>query len=194
MSYRADADQGWGGYYDEQSVLGAIGGIDGLDYTPDLAPVAAGTPAYWPRDTTGDAQALNYLGYYPDDFLALHIGTTGSQSGDMGQSAGAWDPSFKQAVLDFQQGANIGADGWIGPKTRATLAAAVAAKNARTGPVAPPFVVPPITPPISPPFGPPSPEPPPGKPSQVSPPESSLPLIAAVGAGAAAIYFLFLRK
>lgn len=118
--------------------------IGGLAYVPDLAPMGSGS-SYWPRDTKADAQALNYLGYYPDPLLAAHVGTSGSQKADMAANTGAWDPSFRTAVTDFQDAAGLEPDGWVGVKTRTALAAAVAAKNANGGaPI--PDVVPDILP------------------------------------------------
>jgi hypothetical protein len=145
MGPTVNNDYGWGSYYDERDVMSGMGGtMAGLSYAPDLGPVGSGADgSYYPRDTSADAAALNFLGFLPDPFLAKHIGTTGSQRGDMSSGAGAWDPAFQTAVRDFQGTAGLAADGWIGPKTRAGLAAAVGAKNAREAPNAPPQPIPP---------------------------------------------------
>lgn len=136
-------EQGWSGYYD------AGLGMSGLDYVPSAADAGRGS-SYWPGDTSGDAKALNYLGFFPDVYLEAHVGTTGSQAGDMGQNAGAWDPAFRQAVSDFQAvTSGLTVDGWIGPNTRRKLGEAVAKKNATESPIAPPFV-PGVIDPVSP--------------------------------------------
>ncbi len=169
------SDQGWGDYPDERIGLGPIGGFEfegmgGLAYTPDLAPVGSKS-TYWPRSVSADTDALQFLGFLRGPVLQSY----GSQSADMDNAAGAWDPNFREAVTAFQQvagpfGYTGVVDGWIGPKTRAALANAVAAKNASESPVTPPFVppvtppapnVPPYTPP-SPPYVPPALPPPPG--------------------------------
>lgn len=106
-------------------------GIAGLNYVPDLAPVGSGSAgSYYPRDTSGDAAALNYLGYFPEPLYKSHKGTSGSQAADMAAKTGAWAPDFQQAVRYFQEANGLAADGWIGPATRTKLAALVTAKNA----------------------------------------------------------------
>lgn len=160
MYDEASDDQGWGGYPDERAGLGAImgmGGIEGLSYSPDLAPVGNGS-SYFPRSVEADCDALEYLGFLKGAVLQSY----GNQAADMAQAAGAWDPNFRAAVTAFQQvapafGYTGKVDGWIGPMTRQALLNAVNAKNASESPVAPPFV-PPLTPPAPgvPPYVPPS--------------------------------------
>ncbi len=106
-------------------------GMGALAYLPDLGPVGSGSAGtYYPRDTSGDAAALNYLGFFPDFLLQAHVGTSGSQAADMAAFTGAWSEPFKTAVGDFQLASNLTADGWIGPGTRTELARQVALKNA----------------------------------------------------------------
>jgi hypothetical protein len=143
------SNDSWGGYPDERDAMSGVGdyvAMAGLMYVPDLAPVGSGAAGtYYPRDTTQDAQALNYLGFFPDPLLLEHVGTTGSQAGDMNEGAGAWSQPFQQAVRDFQLFMNLGADGWIGPNTRRVLGEQVAAKNLREPipvPVIPPAPIP----------------------------------------------------
>jgi hypothetical protein len=116
------------------------GQIGSLSYAPDLQPVGSGSAGtYYPRDTSADAAALNYLGFFPDPMLSTHVGTKGTQAADMAAQAGAWDPEFRTAVTDFQQAYGLTADGWIGPGTRTKLAAEVAKKNANGGGIVPPI-------------------------------------------------------
>lgn len=153
MSYRQDSEVGWSEYYDARDEMGDLGSMGAADfeYVPDLGPVGTGAAGnYYPRDTQADADALHFLGFMPDGAWSDHVGTTGSQAGDMAQAAGAWDPAFQAAVRAFQSTAGTTADGWIGPNTRQKLQAAVQAKNAGQSPIAPPFVIPPVSPPISP--------------------------------------------
>lgn len=144
------SEEGYSDYGNAQDEMGNIVmAMSGLAYSPDLGPVGHGYDgSYYPRDTAQDASALNYLGWYPDTYANAHVGTTGSQKGDMSKQAGAWDPTFQAAVRDFQ-GATSGltVDGWIGQGTRTALAAAVAAKNLKESPIAPPFA-PPQGPPL----------------------------------------------
>lgn len=145
---------GWSEYPDSSigslgmlGYLGAIGAMGSFAYAPNLGPVGSGA-SYYPGDTSADAAALNYLGFYPELYFKSHIGTEGSQKDDMADGAGAWDPTFQTAVKDFQASASgLTVDGWIGPKTRTALAAAVAVKNASAQPLIPPG---PYTPPASP--------------------------------------------
>lgn len=120
---------GWG--------MGAyVAAMGSLAYNPSLAPVgSAAAGNYYPGDTTADAQALNYLGYLPDPYLASHVGTRGSQAADRAAGAGAWDQAFQAALTDFQQAMGLTADGWIGPKSRSVLLTAVNAKNAQPAPL-----------------------------------------------------------
>lgn len=140
---------GWGEYYDERGMGGfvqqSMGSVSSppLIYVPNLQSVGSGS-AYWPGSVSNDAVALNYLGFIPDAILPTLSPSTGSQAGDMGQSAGAWDQDFITAVKDFQGLAGVTQDGWIGPQTRTALAAAVTAKNLSASPVAPPMPLPAI--------------------------------------------------
>ncbi len=130
--------------YPNESQGESMGGMGGLAYLPDLGPVGSGSSGtYYPRDTTQDARALNYLGIFPDAMLALHVGTSGSQAADMAAETGAWSPNFRIAVTDFQQMYSLSADGWIGPGTRTELAKQVALKNAREVSPPGPFPIPP---------------------------------------------------
>ena len=74
-------DAGWGEYPNGQNAMGRVyQQMAGLAYTPDLGPVGSGAAGtYYPRDTSDDAAALNFLGFYPDQLLAAHIGTQGDQ-------------------------------------------------------------------------------------------------------------------
>jgi len=126
------------------ALMGAMGSIYGgmgaLTYSP---PQATGSgSSYNPGDTAQDALALNYLGYFPDQLVASHVGTSGSVSADQANSTGAWDPDFQTAVRDFQAATGLSVDGWIGNQTRAKLLAMVNAKNAAGGVVVPPLVNP----------------------------------------------------
>ena len=105
-------------------------------YVPDLMPVGSKT-SYFPRDTVNDAKALNFLGFMSDGALDDHA-SLGSQSQDMSNETGAWDPAFRAAITRFQASAGLTVDSWVGPNTRTALAKAVALKNAGTPiPVAP---------------------------------------------------------
>jgi hypothetical protein len=118
--------------------IGSLGAPATLVYVPDLAPVGS-KATYFPRSVEQDAAALNFLGFLSDVADANRMSSTGSQSGDMSNEAGAWDPDFRSAVGRFQASAGITADTWIGPQTRTTIAAAVARKNASgVNPVPPP--------------------------------------------------------
>lgn len=113
--------------------LGSIGGFSApFSYSPNLAPVGSGS-AYFPGDVSADAAALNYLGYLADADYAQISPSTGTQSGDMNNSAGAWDPSFRGAIANFQNASGITADTWVGPQTRTALLGAVTLKNANPG-------------------------------------------------------------
>lgn len=81
--------------------------------------------AYYPGNVDADAEALNYLGYG-----AGYPGGGSGQSSDMSRAEGAWDTTFQTAVRKFQANAGLTADGWIGPKTRASLKLAVDRQNA----------------------------------------------------------------
>ncbi len=114
--------------------LGQIGAP--FFYVPDLLPVGS-KASYFPRDTVNDAKALNFLGFMSDGALDDHA-SLGSQSADMSNETGAWDPAFRAAVTRFQASAGLTVDSWVGPATRTALAKAVALKNAGTPiPVAP---------------------------------------------------------
>ena len=179
------SDQGWGSYYDSGEETG-IGDLGGLDYSPDLEPVGAGA-SYYPRDTADDAAALAFLGFLSQAALAAHVGTTGTQAGDMKSNAGAWSPPFRAAVLAFQKSAALGADSWIGPNTRRALAAAVAKNNA----IEPPF--PPNPGPIVPPGPRPNLDPAPPKPSPKPAAKTDNTLLYAGGAvvGVGVLYGLY---
>lgn len=159
---------GWSGYDD------ADVGMGGLDYTPSTASVGSGA-AYYPGDTSEDAKALAYLFFLSDEALAQHVGTTGTQRGDMAQNVGAWSPPFRAAVRAFQEAAGITADSWIGPNTRRALADAVRRKNA-SAPVPVPKFVPGV-------IDPPAPQPDPKTPTDEGFPWWTLGLVA-VGGGA----------
>jgi len=112
----------------------------GYAYNPNLGSVGSG-PTYSPGPVSGDAGALNYLGY--------NAGSPGpEQNPNSGPkpisvaSGGAWDPTFQSAVTSFQSANGLGADGWIGPGTRTKLKALVDAKNARGGGTTPAQVIP----------------------------------------------------
>lgn len=141
----ASYGDGYSSYYNEWDVIGNIvQSMGALDYTPDLSdPHVNGE--YYPGATGQDAGALFYLGYMTEDDITRE--TTGSRAGDLAVSGGAWDPKFQDAVRNFQ-GANgvTPVDGWIGPVTRAALAAAVQAKNLGDQPNTPPFQPPNIPP------------------------------------------------
>jgi len=117
------------------ALMGGMGsiyaGMGALAYTPVQA-TGSGS-SYNPGDTSQDALALNYLGYYPDQLVVAHVGTSGSVAADQAASTGAWDPDFQTAVRDFQQATGLSVDGWIGNQTRAKLLALVNAKNAAGG-------------------------------------------------------------
>lgn len=146
------SESGWANYGEGDFMGALVQSMQGLSYTPSLASTGSGA-AYWPGDTSQDAQALAFLGFMTPAAAAAHVGTSGSQAADMSRATGAWSPPFKAAVLAFQQSKGLAADGWIGVNTRTGLGVAVAAKNATESPIAPPFVPPPPTP------GPPSPLP-----------------------------------
>lgn len=116
--------------------FGAIGAPP-LLYVPDLRPVGSGA-AYFPRDVEQDAAALVFLQFLSNVADANREQSTGSQGGDMANSAGAWDPAFRSAVTRFQVAKGLTADSWIGPQTRTALAAAVAFQNANPGALPPP--------------------------------------------------------
>lgn len=110
--------------------LGAIGQIPApFIYVPDLAPVGSGA-SYFPRDTTEDAKALNFLGFMDDESLRFHPGSMGSQQADMSNEVGAWDPAFRAAVTRYEAARGLKADSFIGPQVRGSLAKDVLAKNA----------------------------------------------------------------
>ncbi len=128
--------------------IGGLGDIGGTPfvYIPDLAPVGS-KASYFPRDVEQDAGALNFLGFLSDVDDANRFTSTGTQSGDMAQEAGAWDPGFKGGVTRFQAAKGLTVDGWIGPNTRTALALAVTQANAKGlggGPVPtlPPAIIP----------------------------------------------------
>ena len=205
--YGSDTN-GWGEYPDSRdeemrplpSGIGAlvtIGALGALAYVPDLAAVGSGSAGtYYPRDTSADARALNYLGFFPDPFLATHVGTTGSRQGDSAAAAGAWSPAFQQAVRDFQVVYNLVVDGWIGPATRKSIAVQVAAKNANELPDFPPHPNPlPIPVPPNPIPVPPNPIPVPPNPGPApAPAKDNTIRNVAIGAGALGVlglgYFL----
>lgn len=146
----SQGSDGWGDYYDERGMsgfvqMGDMGSVSNapLLYIPNTNAVGSGA-AYFPGDVSSDALALNYLGFIPDALLPQLARSTGTQGGDMANGAGAWDQVFQQAVRDFQGVAGDTVDGWIGPKTRISLGAAVGAKNLSASPVAPPQVLPPV--------------------------------------------------
>lgn len=113
--------------------MGSIGGFAApFSYVPSLAPVGSGS-AYFPGSVANDAAALNYLGYLSDGAFAGLSPSTGTQSGDMNQAAGAWDSAFRGAVGVFQAASGITADTWVGPQTRTALLGAVTLKNANPG-------------------------------------------------------------
>jgi hypothetical protein len=174
----SDLSNGWGGYYDERVSLEGLGaprgrsrarlrgmGVTAADafyaYTPDLSDVGHG-PSYYPGDTTRDLEALIYVGYGDEAQLATHVGTTGTQQGDMDQAQGAWDPDFQLLVETYQRDQGLAPDGWIGPDTRRALLATVNLKNgAPPGPAPPgpsPLPVPPAPPPDIMPWIPPTPD------------------------------------
>lgn len=138
---------GYSGYRDAReeriSGLGGIGQIAApFAYVPDLLPVGSGN-AYFPRDTTQDARALNFLGFMSDSALDDHPGSLGTQARDIAEQVGAWDPVFRAAVTRAQTALGLTVDSWIGPKTRTALLAAVTKKNAGAiVPPAPPGVLP----------------------------------------------------
>jgi hypothetical protein len=101
-------------------------------YVPDLAPVGSKS-TYFPRSVDRDAMALNFLQFMSDSALDDLTSSMGSQSADMNNEAGAWDPAFRASVTRFQVAKGLTADSWIGPQTRTALAAAVAFKNANPG-------------------------------------------------------------
>lgn len=137
--YEVDSEvEAWGGYMGDVATVSTLAiasrGMGALAYAPDLSPVGSGAAGtYYPRDTKADAEALNYLGLFPDALLAAHVGTSGSQKADMAAHTGAWSPAFQKAVKAFQAATGLGVDGWIGPGTRTKLAAKVAEKNAKSG-------------------------------------------------------------
>jgi len=141
----ASYGDGYSSFYNEWDVIGNIvQSMGALDYTPDLSdPHVNGE--YYPGETGQDAGALFYLGHMNEGDITQE--TTGSRAGDIASGAGAWDPTFQNAVRSFQ-GANgvVPVDGWIGPITRTALAAAVQAKNLgdapNNGPFQPPNVPP----------------------------------------------------
>jgi hypothetical protein len=147
-------EQGWGELYDERGSGGGMAGLGAVDaaplvYVPNLVPVGSGA-SYSPGSITADAHALNFLGFIPDALLGQIPDTSttvgGSVAQDQAQQLGAFNPTFRQAVTDFQQtNGGLTVDGFIGPATRTALAAAVAAKNAQSVPTAPPFT-PPVVP------------------------------------------------
>lgn len=129
----------WGGYAGE--MMGAVyGNMGALAYVPDLGPVGSGSAGtYYPRDTSQDARALAFLGFYPEPYASQHVGTRGSRAADAGAGVGAWDEDFRLALTNFQRSVGLTADGWIGPSSRQALAVAVAARNAsEVVPVPPP--------------------------------------------------------
>lgn len=132
---------------------GTIMGIGGFaapfSYTPDLAPVGSGA-AYFPRDVSADAAALNYLGYMADGDYAQITPSQGSQAADMANDAGAWDPTFRGCIAHLQSDAGITVDTWVGPQTRTAIAAKVLLANANPSvppaPATPPGTVVPANP------------------------------------------------
>lgn len=152
----ADYGDGWGSYPDAQmsGVAPQMGALwtPPLAYTPDLSAVGSGS-AYFPGDVTGDAEALNVLGYLTDTDPYWQSGTnqavhpsTGSQAGDMAAAAGAWDPNFQAAVTRAEAAYGLTQDGWIGPQSRTALVQGVAAWNTANSPIAPPQPVSPTPP------------------------------------------------
>lgn len=133
-----DFTGGYSEFYDERGGMGGLGDVDigmgSLLYTPSTASVGSGS-TYWPGDVSSDAEALNYIGYTTGPVKP----STGSQQGDMAAQSGAWDGNFKEAVKTFQIDHLLTPDGWIGPKTRAAIGLAVAAKNASESPIQPPI-------------------------------------------------------
>lgn len=124
---------GWSDYPSSEPRMGAlIAGLNGLTYNPNLNDVGHGS-AYTPGSIAADARALNFLGFIPDVLLARIPDTLGgSGTQDLNAGVGAFDPTFKTAVADFQAAVGgLTVDGFIGPATRAALKAAVDAKNAR---------------------------------------------------------------
>lgn len=130
---------------------GTMMGLGGFSapftYSPNLAPVGSGA-AYFPGDVSQDAAALNYLGYLADADYAQLAPSTGTQAGDIGSDAGAWDPSFRGAIAHLQTDAGITVDTWVGPQTRTAIAAKVLLANANPGttPSTPPAGVVPANP------------------------------------------------
>lgn len=113
-----------------------------LIYVPDLAPVGSKS-AYFPRDVSQDARALNFLGFLSDNDLNDLTPSMGSQSADMNNEAGGWDPLFRGGITRAQSAMGVTVDSWVGPQTRGGLASLVARKNANPGALPPP---PPVNP------------------------------------------------
>ena len=143
MHSDGQGDQGWGDYPDARG-MGSLTAAP-MTYAPSLASVGSGS-SYWPGDVSHDALALNFLGFIPDQIMSSVKPSTGSEAGDMAANAGAWDPTFQQGVKDFQDVNNDTVDGWIGPPTRTSLAAAVIARNLQSSPLVPPQPVTPTPP------------------------------------------------
>lgn len=159
------SEAGYSGYYDARAELdsgrqGNIGAVfaddmgslfDGpVAYSPNVGPVGSAAKGnYYPGDVTGDASALNYLGFLSDgDYNLDALTTRGSMSADRSAGTGAWFPAFQRAVRAFEAASGLPVDaGWIGPNTRRSLQNAVQAKNASL-PASPPYAPPGADPPL----------------------------------------------
>jgi len=117
--------------------MGSIGQPGTLVYTPNLGPVGSG-PTYFPGDVEQDAAALVFLDFMSNVADANRNISRGSQGADIANVGGAWDPAFRASTARFQAAKGLTADTWIGPKTRAALAAAVAFQNLNPGKLPPP--------------------------------------------------------
>lgn len=120
-----------------------------LIYVPNLASVGSGA-AYFPGSVGEDARALNFLGFLTDNDLDDLTPSMGSQSADMNNEAGAWDPLFRGATTRFQAAKGLTVDSWIGPHTRSALGVAVLQKNANPAILPPPPPNPNIPIPVAP--------------------------------------------
>lgn len=124
------------------SVMGALVALP-FDYAPSLGPVGS-KENYYPGSVEQDVFALNALGFFPDDGIAMV--TEGSAAADIATESGAWAPDVRAATTKFQVAVGITADSWIGPQVRGELLKAITAANAGAPPPSLPIFPVPVDP------------------------------------------------